>query len=136
MPEQPTTSDSTAVPEQTHSRLEVRQVFAKLPAQHVERARDFCLETFGLQAYSEHNNHLHYEIDGGYFIVYPSRGAPPALMTNSASSSMTSKPPRPSYGPVASPSRTTRRRPMRPNAPASPTSAPSRPPGSKTPKAT
>jgi catechol 2,3-dioxygenase-like lactoylglutathione lyase family enzyme len=76
MPEQLTTSDEIGAPQAAPRPLNIRQVFAKLPAQDVERARSFYRRTFGLEPYGEHNNHLHYEIDGGYFIIFPSRGNP------------------------------------------------------------
>jgi catechol 2,3-dioxygenase-like lactoylglutathione lyase family enzyme len=75
MLDQPTTAGGSPAGEHTASRLAISQVFAKLPAQDVERARGFYRETFGLEPYSEHNRHLHYEIDGGYFIIFPSSGA-------------------------------------------------------------
>jgi catechol 2,3-dioxygenase-like lactoylglutathione lyase family enzyme len=60
----------------TPGRLRISQVFGKLPAKDVERARAFYRNAFGLEPFGEHNRHLHYEIDGGYFIIYPSSGAP------------------------------------------------------------
>jgi catechol 2,3-dioxygenase-like lactoylglutathione lyase family enzyme len=54
----------------------MRQAYAKLPAQDVERARAFYAEKLGLTPVGEHHHHLHYEVGGTYFIVYPSTGAP------------------------------------------------------------
>lgn len=76
MPEQSTTSDRVDTPETAPRRLAIRQVFAKLPAQDLERARGFYRDTFDLEPYSEHDKHLHYEINGGYFIIFPSGGTP------------------------------------------------------------
>jgi catechol 2,3-dioxygenase-like lactoylglutathione lyase family enzyme len=59
----------------TPGRLRISQVFGKLPAKDVERARAFYRNAFGLEPFGEHNRHLHYEIDGGYFIIFPSSGA-------------------------------------------------------------
>lgn len=74
MPEQPTTSDRFDTAEVAPKRLAIRQVFAKLPAQDPERAREFYRHAFDLEPYGEHEKHLHYEIDGGYFIIFPSGG--------------------------------------------------------------
>lgn len=76
MPEKSATGVLVSVPEAAPSRPAIRQVFAKLPAHDVERARAFYRQTFDLEPYSEHNKHLHYEIDGGYFIIFPSEGNP------------------------------------------------------------
>ncbi|WP_273843527.1 VOC family protein [Rubrobacter calidifluminis] len=53
----------------------MRQIYAKLPARDVERARAFYADRLGLTPSGEHNNHLHYEVGGSYFIVNPSSGA-------------------------------------------------------------
>lgn len=77
MPEQSSTSDRVGRAPGPHpSGLAIRQLFAKLPAHDIERARAFYRETFDLEPYSEHNKHLHYEVDGGYFIIFPSAGNP------------------------------------------------------------
>ncbi len=76
MPDQLTTAGGVCATKDASTHLAISQVFAKLPAQDVERARTFYRETFGLEPYGEHNRHLHYEIDGGYFIIFPSSGAP------------------------------------------------------------
>jgi catechol 2,3-dioxygenase-like lactoylglutathione lyase family enzyme len=77
--------DQTTIPAETRARdapasrgsaLEIQQVYAKLPAQNVERARAFYGEKLDLHPYGEHNRHLHYELDGGYFIIFPSSGTP------------------------------------------------------------
>lgn len=54
----------------------MRAVYAKLPAQDVERARAFYAEKLGLTPVGEHAGHLHYRVGGAYFIVFPSTGAP------------------------------------------------------------
>ncbi len=73
IPAEPRAGDA---PADRESRLEIQQVYAKLPAQDVERARAFYGAKLGLHPYGEHNRHLHYELDGGYFIIFPSIGAP------------------------------------------------------------
>lgn len=50
--------------------------YAKLPAQDVDRARAFWRETFGLEPYREHHQHLYYQIGGTNVLVFPSTGAP------------------------------------------------------------
>lgn len=52
----------------------MKQIYAKLPASDVERARAFYMDKLDLTPFGEHNNHLHYEVGGSYFIVYPSSG--------------------------------------------------------------
>lgn len=54
----------------------IAQIYAKLPAQDVERARAFFADKLGLEPYGERDNHLHYQVAGAYFIVFPSTGAP------------------------------------------------------------
>lgn len=54
----------------------VTQVYGKLPAQDVERARAFYAEKLGLVPFAEHNGHLRYRVDGATFIVFPSSGRP------------------------------------------------------------
>ncbi len=53
----------------------MNQIYAKLPARDVERARAFYADKLNLTPFGEHNNHLHYAVGGSYFIVYPSSGA-------------------------------------------------------------
>jgi catechol 2,3-dioxygenase-like lactoylglutathione lyase family enzyme len=71
-------SDSTtsAQREATRPSWGVRQLYAKLPAQDVERARAFFADKLGLHPVDELNHHLHYEVAGSYFIVFPSGGRP------------------------------------------------------------
>lgn len=56
--------------------ISVTHVYGKLPAQEVGRARAFYAEKLGLEPYVEVHNHLHYEVAGVHFIVFPSTGAP------------------------------------------------------------
>jgi catechol 2,3-dioxygenase-like lactoylglutathione lyase family enzyme len=56
--------------------LAIAQIYAKLPAQDVDRARRFYAEKLGLLPYGERHNHLYYELAGAYFIVFPSTGSP------------------------------------------------------------
>jgi catechol 2,3-dioxygenase-like lactoylglutathione lyase family enzyme len=60
--------------EQAPATTTLTQVYAKLPAQDVERARRFYAEKLGLEPRGEKAGHLHYELAGAFFIVYPSRG--------------------------------------------------------------
>ncbi len=50
------------------------QVYGKLPAQDVERARIFYAEKLGLTPFWERAQHLHYKVGGAHFIIYPSTG--------------------------------------------------------------
>jgi steroid delta-isomerase-like uncharacterized protein len=52
------------------------QLYGKLPAQDIRRARAFYADKVGLEPFGEHDNHLYYQVGGGYFILYPSTGAP------------------------------------------------------------
>jgi catechol 2,3-dioxygenase-like lactoylglutathione lyase family enzyme len=54
----------------------IAQIYAKLPAQDVDRARAFYAEKLGLEPYGERHNHLYYQLAGAYFIVFPSTGTP------------------------------------------------------------
>src|SRR5690349_2538458 len=54
----------------------VTQVYAKLPAQDVERAKRFYAEQLELEPYRELGSHVYYEVAGLHFIVFPSSGAP------------------------------------------------------------
>lgn len=51
-------------------------IYAKLPAQDVERARAFYAEKLGLTPVGERHNHLYYKVGNVYFIIFPSTGAP------------------------------------------------------------
>jgi catechol 2,3-dioxygenase-like lactoylglutathione lyase family enzyme len=53
-----------------------RQIYAKLPAQDVARARSFYAEKLGLEPFAEQKEHLYYELAGSYFILFPSAGGP------------------------------------------------------------
>jgi predicted enzyme related to lactoylglutathione lyase len=52
----------------------LRQVFAKLPAADVGRARAFYARVLDLEPVAELNRHLHYEVGGSRFLVFPSQG--------------------------------------------------------------
>jgi catechol 2,3-dioxygenase-like lactoylglutathione lyase family enzyme len=52
------------------------QVYAKLPAQDVERARTFYAEKLGLVPYGERHGHLYYRAGTANFIIFPSTGEP------------------------------------------------------------
>jgi catechol 2,3-dioxygenase-like lactoylglutathione lyase family enzyme len=54
----------------------IAQIYAKLPAQDIERARTFYAEKLGIEPYGERHNHLYYRLAGAYFIVFPSAGTP------------------------------------------------------------
>jgi catechol 2,3-dioxygenase-like lactoylglutathione lyase family enzyme len=54
----------------------IAQIYAKLPARDVRRARAFYAEKLGLEPYGERHNHLYYELAGAYFIIFPSIGKP------------------------------------------------------------
>jgi catechol 2,3-dioxygenase-like lactoylglutathione lyase family enzyme len=54
----------------------ITQIYAKLPAQDVGRAKDFYAEKLGLEPYGERHNHLYYQAGGAYFMVFPSMGNP------------------------------------------------------------
>jgi catechol 2,3-dioxygenase-like lactoylglutathione lyase family enzyme len=54
----------------------VTNIYSKLPAKDVERARDFYAEKLGLSPYLEVHDHLYFEAGGATFIVFPSSGAP------------------------------------------------------------
>jgi catechol 2,3-dioxygenase-like lactoylglutathione lyase family enzyme len=71
-------SDTSTAPqmEETRTSWGLRQIFAKLPAQDVERARAFFADNLELHPVAELNQHLHYEVDGSYFIIFPSNGPP------------------------------------------------------------
>ncbi len=56
--------------------MQVNNVYGKLPAQDIDRARSFYEENLGLRPFREHNNHLYYEVRNARFIIFPSRGRP------------------------------------------------------------
>jgi catechol 2,3-dioxygenase-like lactoylglutathione lyase family enzyme len=56
--------------------LAVTNIYGKLPAQDVDRARTFYSEKLGLSPYLEVHSHLYFEVGGATFIVFPSSGAP------------------------------------------------------------
>ena len=66
--EQPTETRATAPA--------IAQIYAKLPAQDIRRARGFYADKLGLEPYGERHNHLYYELAGAYFILFPSTGNP------------------------------------------------------------
>src|SRR5215212_10755593 len=61
--------------EDVMSATAMNQNYAKLPARDVERARAYYANKLGLTPFGEYNNHLYYELEGSYFMVYPSGGA-------------------------------------------------------------
>jgi catechol 2,3-dioxygenase-like lactoylglutathione lyase family enzyme len=54
----------------------IMQIYAKLPAQDVGRARRFYAEKLGIEPYGERHNHLYYGLGGAYFMIFPSAGQP------------------------------------------------------------
>ena len=56
--------------------LSILQVYAKLPAQDVERARAFYAEKLGLEPERDLDGHMFYAVGGSQFLVFPSSGAP------------------------------------------------------------
>jgi catechol 2,3-dioxygenase-like lactoylglutathione lyase family enzyme len=54
----------------------IRQAYAKLPAQDIERARAFYAEKLGLAPYGERRGHLYYRAGNANFILFPSMGEP------------------------------------------------------------
>ncbi|HEX8969710.1 MAG TPA: nuclear transport factor 2 family protein [Chloroflexota bacterium] len=63
--------------EQHNGRLHrFTQMYAKLPARDVNRARAFFADKLGLVPFGEREGHLYYELGGAYFLVFPSSGAP------------------------------------------------------------
>jgi catechol 2,3-dioxygenase-like lactoylglutathione lyase family enzyme len=59
-----------------HQAPMISDVYGKLPAQNVERARAFYADKLGLSPYREHAAHLYYAVGGTTFIIFPSAGAP------------------------------------------------------------
>jgi catechol 2,3-dioxygenase-like lactoylglutathione lyase family enzyme len=53
-----------------------QQLYGKLPARDVNRARAFFAEKLGLRPFGERDGHLYYEVGGAYFIIFPSTGTP------------------------------------------------------------
>ena len=66
----------TEAPARGAEGLSILQVYAKLPAQDVERARAFYAEKLGLEPERELDAHLFYGVAGSQFLVFPSSGAP------------------------------------------------------------
>ena len=66
----------TEAPARGAEGLSILQVYAKLPAQDVERARAFYAEKLGLEPGRELDAYLFYEVAGSQFLVFPSSGAP------------------------------------------------------------
>ncbi|MCX7522224.1 TIGR03086 family metal-binding protein [Microbacterium sp. STN6] len=54
----------------------IRDVYAKLPAQDLERARRFYQETLGLVPFADIHNHLYFDVNGAHFMIFPSTGSP------------------------------------------------------------
>lgn len=54
----------------------IAQIYAKLPAQDVERAKGFYADKLGLEPYGERHNHVYYEFSGAHLIIFPSTGNP------------------------------------------------------------
>jgi catechol 2,3-dioxygenase-like lactoylglutathione lyase family enzyme len=54
----------------------IKHVYAKLPAQDVQRARQFYEEKLGLSPFADVHGHLYYEVDGAHFLLFPSAGRP------------------------------------------------------------
>lgn len=53
-----------------------RQMYAKLPAQDVDRARAFFAEKLGLTPFSDLERHLRYDVGGAQLLIFPSSGSP------------------------------------------------------------
>jgi catechol 2,3-dioxygenase-like lactoylglutathione lyase family enzyme len=66
----------TEAPARKAKGLSILEVYAKLPAQDVERARAFYAEKVGLEPVRELDDHLFYEVGGSQFLLFPSSGAP------------------------------------------------------------
>ncbi len=71
-----TIAPTQPVEHEEHEAPIINDVYGKLPAQNIERARAFYAEKLGLRPYREHANHLYYEVGGTTFIIFPSAGAP------------------------------------------------------------
>jgi catechol 2,3-dioxygenase-like lactoylglutathione lyase family enzyme len=67
---------SQSVLQDEHEAPIISNVYGKLPAQNVERARAFYADKLGLSPYRENAAHLYYEVGGTTFIIFPSVGAP------------------------------------------------------------
>jgi catechol 2,3-dioxygenase-like lactoylglutathione lyase family enzyme len=67
---------SQSVEVDVHEAPIVTDVYGKLPAQSVERARAFYADKLGLTPYRQHANHLYYEVGGTTFIIFRSTGVP------------------------------------------------------------
>ena len=66
----------TEAPARDAQGVSTLQVYAKLPAQDVDRARAFYAEKLGLEPERELDDHLFYEVAGTQFLVFPSGGTP------------------------------------------------------------
>jgi catechol 2,3-dioxygenase-like lactoylglutathione lyase family enzyme len=71
-----TIATSQPAEQDEHEAPIIADVYGKLPAQNVERARAFYADKLGLTPYREHADHLYYEVGGTTFIIFPSAGAP------------------------------------------------------------
>ncbi len=71
-----TIASSQLVEQEEHQAPIITDVYGKLPAQNVERARAFYADKLDLTPYREHADHLYYEVGGTTFIIFPSAGAP------------------------------------------------------------
>ena len=67
---------SQSLEPEEHKAPPFTDVYGKLPAQNVERARAFYADKLDLTPYREHADHLYYEVGGTTFIIFPSAGAP------------------------------------------------------------
>jgi catechol 2,3-dioxygenase-like lactoylglutathione lyase family enzyme len=71
-----TITPSQPVVHKEHEAPIYADVYGKLPAQNVARARAFYADKLGLQPYKEHADHLYFEVGRTTFIIFPSTGAP------------------------------------------------------------
>lgn len=56
--------------------LDAAIVYAKLPAQDLERARRFYAERLGIEPFAESDGHLYYAVGDTRFMVFRSTGRP------------------------------------------------------------
>jgi catechol 2,3-dioxygenase-like lactoylglutathione lyase family enzyme len=63
-------------PQSRRAETGITGMYAKLPAQDVDRARRFYADNLGLEPYGERHGHLYYELAGAYFMIFPSSGRP------------------------------------------------------------
>ena len=66
--------EPVAEPQELNSAI--AQIYGKLPAQDVERARAFYADKLGLTPFGERHNHLYYRVGAANFIIFPSSGTP------------------------------------------------------------